>query len=150
MPGGVHETIPIELQGASARAMYVVEKAASNLATGAIFGGLFGLISGGFSKRSLQGALTEARTNGRSWASISATYAGLQAASLAIRRKDDRVNNVVGACGSGAAFAAHGGPAAALQGCVSFAAISYLIEAMTTPKEEAAQPPNDAAILNKK
>lgn len=79
---------------------------------------------------------------------ISAVYAGLQTASKVIRNREDRFNSVVGACGSGAAFSAKGGPRAAAQGCVSFAALSYIIDMLTGPK----QPDNlsDEAILNKR
>lgn len=136
--GNIPETVPVpvELLGAGARAMHVVEVTSRNLVQGALFGGVFGLISGAWSTKTFGGAWKEARTNGRSWGAISAVYAGVQAASLAIRKKDDRFNSVVGACGSGATFSAPQGPRAALQGCVSFAAISYLIEVVTTPKEE--------------
>lgn len=149
VPESVPEPIPVELLGAGARAMHVVEVASRNLVQGALFGGVFGLISGGWSTKSFGGAWKEARANGRSWGAISAVYAGVQAASLAIRRKDDRINSVVGACGSGATFSAAQGPRAALQGCVSFAAISYLIEALTTPKEEDEQIDNKNSNSNK-
>lgn len=118
------------------RAIHVIVVTTSNLINGAVFGAIFGLISGAWSKRSFAGALTEAKANGRSWGAISGMYAGLQTASRVIRNRDDRWNSVVGACGSGAAFTAKGGPRAAFQGCVSFAALSYLIDAFTTPKEE--------------
>lgn len=105
-------------------------------------------MSGVWSTRSIRAALVEARTNGKSWAGISALYAGLQTAAKVIRRKDDRYNAMIGACGSGAAFTASKGPAAAAQGCVSFAALGYLIDALSTPKQEDDQ--SDEAILNKK
>lgn len=42
--------------------------------------------------------------------------------------KDDKYNNVLGACGSGALFSASSGPQAAIRGCASFALFSYVIE----------------------
>lgn len=136
------------------RAIDVAVATMSNLLNGGIFGAFFGLISGAWTHRSLAGALGEARMNGKSWGGISGIYAGLQTASRVIRNKDDRMNNVVGACGSGAVFSLKNGPRAAAQGCVSFAALSYLIDVFTTPKD----PPgagdgaglSDEAVLRKK
>ncbi|KAI0566989.1 Tim17-domain containing protein [Gracilaria domingensis] len=92
-------------------------------------------------------AFAEAGNNLRSWAAISAVYAGLQTASKVIRNKDDRYNSVIGACGSGATFYVRSGPRAAAQGCVTFAALSYLIDALVVPKED---PNSDEAILRKR
>jgi hypothetical protein len=132
----------------------VAISATSNLLNGAVFGAFFGLISGAWTHRSLAGAWGEAKMNGRSWGSISGIYAGLQTAARVIRNKDDRFNNVIGACGSGAVFTAKGGPRAAVQGCVSFAGLSYLIDVFTAPKDapEATgdQVLSDEAILRKK
>lgn len=85
-----------------------------------------------------------------SWGGISGIYAGLQTASRVIRNKDDRVNNVVGACGSGAVFSLKNGPRAAAQGCVSFAALSYMIDVFTTPKDVAKEGMSDEDVLRKK
>lgn len=147
---GSPDAVPIELASVGARVQFVLQTTAFQLVQGGALGGLFGFLSGAFSKRSLGIALSEARTNARSWGGISATYAGLQAASYAIRKKEDRVNSIVGACGSGAVFSANGGPRAALQGCVSFAAISFLIEAMLMPKEEQMVEETDPAVILKK
>lgn len=107
----------------------------SNLLNGAIFGALFGLVSGAWTHRSFAGAFSEAKMNGRSWGGISGIYAGLQTLARVVRNTDDRFNNVIGACGSGAVFTAKSGPRAAAQGCVSFAALSYLIDVFTAPKD---------------
>jgi hypothetical protein len=139
---------------AAERAVDVAVAAVSNLLNGGIFGAFFGLISGAWTHRSLAGALGEAKVNGKSWGGISGIYAGLQTASRVIRNKDDRFNNVVGACGSGAVFSAKQGPRAAAQGCVSFAALSYMIDVFTAPKD----PPeagsgaglSDEAVLRRK
>jgi hypothetical protein len=132
----------------------VAMAATSNLLNGAVFGAFFGLISGAWTHRSLAGAWGEAKMNGRSWGSISGIYAGLQSAARVIRNKDDRFNNVIGACGSGAVFTAKGGPRAAAQGCVSFAGLSYLIDVFTTPKDapeaDNDQVLSDEAVLRKK
>lgn len=137
---------------AGERIMDVAVATTSSLLNGGIFGGLFGLVSGAWSTRSFAGAFGEARTNGVSWGGISGIYAGLQTASRVVRNKDDRVNNVVGACGSGAVFSLKNGPRAAAQGCVSFAALSYLIDVFTTPKDvgKEADALSDAAVLRKK
>ncbi len=139
----------MELMSAGARAQYVVTTTARQLVSGMLFGGFFGLIAGAWSKRSLGGALAEARSSGRSWGSISAIYSGLHAASYAIRKKDDRMNTIIGACGSGAYFS-NGGPRGALQGCVTFAAMSFLIEAMIAPKEQEVVEETDPAVILKK
>ncbi len=147
-PKPLQELTPTE------RVVDVIVAATSNLLNGAIFGGVFGMISGAWSQRSLSGALAEAKLNGRSWGSISGIYAGLQTASRVVRNKDDRFNNVVGACGSGAVFTAKNGPRAAAQGCVSFAALSYLIDVFTTPKDapdgSSDADLSDEAVLRKK
>lgn len=122
----------------------------SNLLNGAIFGALFGFVSGVWSTRSLRGALVEARNNGRSWGAISGVYAGLQTAAKVVRNREDRFNAVVGACGSGAAFTAKAGPRAAMQGCVSFAALSYVIDMLTSGQGKGEDPMSDEAILRKK
>lgn len=138
---------PLSSLSPTERALQVFVAASSNLFNGFIFGGLFGLVSGAWSTRSFRGAFAEARSNGKSWGTISAVYAGLQTASKVIRGRDDRYNAIVGACGSGAAFSIKGGPAAAAQGCVSFAALSYLIDMLTASKID---DQSDEAILNKK
>lgn len=128
------------------RLMQVALATTSNLFNGAIFGALFGFVSGAWSSRSLRGAGAEARSNARSWAVISAVYAGLQTAAKVVRGKEDRYNAIIGACGSGAVFSAKAGPRAAAQGCVSFAALSYLIDTFASPS---APPTSDEAILRK-
>lgn len=153
-PAGAPAAVPnagpkplLELTPAE-RVIDVVVATTSNLLNGCIFGGFFGFVSGVWSTRSVRAAFIEARTTGKSWAGISALYAGLQTAAKVIRRKDDRYNAMIGACGSGAAFTANKGPAAAAQGCVSFAALGYLIDTLSTPKTDDDQ--SDEAILNKK
>eukprot|EP00871_Galdieria_phlegrea_P004944 jgi/Galph1/5450/GphlegSOOS_G4075.1 len=106
-----------------------------SFANGAFMGGLFGLVQGGISSKSFGGAFKEAVISGRTWGGISAVYACLQSASKVIRGRDDKYNNVVGACGSGAFFSWNGGLRAALQGCISFALFSYLIDMFLSPKE---------------
>ena len=59
----------------------------------------------------------------------------MQTAARVIRSKEDRKNNLVGACGAGAAFSMGNGPLAAAQGCASFAMFSYLIDIFTAPRE---------------
>lgn len=138
---------------AAERVVDVAVAATSNLLNGGIFGAFFGLVSGGWTTRSLGGAFSEAKVNGKSWGGISCIYAGLQTASRVVRNKDDRMNNVVGACGSGAVFSAKNGPRAAAQGCVSFAALSYLIDVFTTPKDSPGPDGaglSDEAVLRKK
>lgn len=142
--------VPLRDLGPTDRAVEVVVATTSNLLNGAIFGALFGFVSGVWSTRSLRGALAEARSNGRSWGAISGVYAGLQTAAKVLRNREDRFNSVVGACGSGAAFTAKAGPRAALQGCASFAALSYLIDMFTSPTDRNEDPLSDEAILRKK
>jgi Tim17/Tim22/Tim23/Pmp24 family len=139
---------------ATERVVDVAVAATSNLLNGGIFGALFGLVTGAWTHRSFAGAFGEAKMNGKSWGGISCIYAGLQTASRVIRNKDDRFNNVVGACGSGAVFTAKNGPRAAAQGCVSFAALSYLIDVFATPKDAPGGADSaglsDEAVLRKK
>jgi hypothetical protein len=139
------------------RAVDVAVSATSSLLNGAIFGAFFGLVSGAWSTRSGAGALAEARANGQSWGGISGIYAGLQTLARVVRNTDDRWNNVLGACGSGAAFSIKQGPRAAAQGCVSFAGLSYLIDVFTSPKDasddldaSSEKYLSDEAILRKK
>eukprot|EP00177_Eucheuma_denticulatum_P008384 GFKZ01015252.1.p1 GENE.GFKZ01015252.1~~GFKZ01015252.1.p1 ORF type:complete len:191 (-),score=23.67 GFKZ01015252.1:962-1513(-) len=120
--------VPLQSLGPTERVVEVALATTSNLLNGAIFGALFGFVSGMWSTKSLSGAFSEARNNGRSWGAISGVYAGLQTFAKVVRNREDRYNAVIGACGSGAAFTAKGGARAAVQGCVSFAALSYLIE----------------------
>lgn len=139
--------IPLSALTPAERVIQVFVATTSNLINGFIFGGLFGFVSGAWSKRSLRGAFSEAGGNGKSWAAISAVYAGLQTASKVIRRKDDRYNSIVGACGSGAAFSAKNGTVAAAQGCVTFAALSYFLDSLTSVRQDDM---SDEAILEKK
>ena len=144
---------PLEDLNAIEKSVQVLVVSVSNLFNGAVFGAFFGAISGAWTRRSFHGALGEARVNALSWGGISAVYAGLQMASRVIRNKDDRINSVVGACGAGATFTAKSGPTAALQGCVSFAALSYLLDAIITPKEadlDTEKKDSDEAILRKR
>lgn len=136
----------VSMMSPAERVVHVFVATTSNLINGAIIGAVFGFISGVWSTRSLKGAFGEARGMAKSWAGISAIYAGLQTTAKVIRGRDDRYNALIGACGSGAAFQAHGGPSAAAQGCVSFAALSYLIDSLTAPKQD---DQSDEAILNK-
>lgn len=150
-PGGA--AVPLELLRPAERAAQVALMTGANLVNGALLGGVFGLLAGGWSKRTFAGAFAEMRTNARTWGFISGTYAGLQMSARAIRGVDDRFNAVIGACGSGAAFSSKNGPRAALQGCVSFAAFSFLIDVMTTPKEAEVgkeDPMSAEVILRKK
>lgn len=152
-PPAVPGTKALHDLSATERVVDVAVAATSNLLNGGIFGAFFGLISGGWTTRSLAGAFSEARVNGKSWGGISCIYAGLQTASRVVRNKDDRFNNVVGACGSGAVFSAKSGPRAAAQGCISFAALSYLIDVFTTPKDSPGPDGaglSDEALLRKK
>lgn len=142
--------IPLQSLGPTERTVEVVIATTSNLLNGAIFGALFGFISGAWSTRSFSGALREARNNGKSWALISGVYAGLQTFSKVVRNREDRYNAVIGACGSGAAFTAKGGPKAALQGCVSFAALSYLIDMLAGGGLQPQKELTDEQILRKK
>lgn len=145
--------VPLTELGPSERVVEVLVATTSNLLNGAVFGAFFGFVSGAWTSRSLGGAFAEAKMNGRSWGGISGVYAGLQTASKVIRNKEDRLNSVVGACGSGAAFSMKSGPRAAAQGCVSFAALSYFIDVFTTPKDGAPakeDPMSPEVILRKK
>ncbi|GJQ12569.1 hypothetical protein GpartN1_g4360.t1 [Galdieria partita] len=123
--------VPLSLRD---KVMQVCSATALSFANGAFMGGIFGLVQGGVSSKSFGGAWKEAAISGRTWGAISAIYACLQSASKVVRGKDDKYNNVVGACGSGAFFSWNNGFRAALQGCISFALFSYLIDMFLTPK----------------
>lgn len=126
---------PISLMSPAERVAHVVATTTSNLINGCVIGAIFGFVSGVWSTRSFSGAFREAGTMAKSWASISAIYAGIQTTAKVLRGKDDRYNAIVGACGSGAFFQARAGPTSAAQGCVSFAALSYLIDSLTASKK---------------
>lgn len=142
-------TIPLTALTPVERVVHVFAATTTNFVNGFLFGGIFGFVSGAWSKRSIKGAFAEAGGNGKSWAGISAVYAGLQTASKVIRRKDDRYNAIVGACGSGAVFSAKNGPSAAAQGCVTFAALSYFLDSLSSSSTPPANQ-TDEEILNKK
>ncbi|PXF42652.1 Mitochondrial import inner membrane translocase subunit TIM22-2 [Gracilariopsis chorda] len=132
----------------SERLLEVLLATSSSMLNGAVFGAIFGFFSGLWTNRgAFRPALSEAGANLRSWGAISAVYAALQTASKVIRNRDDRFNSVIGACGSGATFYLRSGPRAAAQGCVTFAALSYVIDALVVPKDD---PDSDEAILRKR
>lgn len=116
----------------AARVKEVFTTATSSALSGSIFGLLFGLVSGTVGRKGVGPTFAAAQAQARSWGGVSAVYSGLQTAAKVARAKNDRWNNVIGACGSGAAFscASGGGPRAALQGCVSFALFSYVIDGL--------------------
>jgi hypothetical protein len=123
--------VPLSLKD---KIMQVCSATALSFANGAFMGGIFGLVQGGLSSKSFGGAWKEAALSGRTWGGISAIYACLQSASKVVRGRDDKYNNVVGACGSGAFFSWNNGFRAALQGCISFALFSYLIDMFLSPR----------------
>lgn len=116
----------------SARVKEVFTTSTSSALSGSIFGLLFGLVSGTVGRKGVGPTLAAAQAQARSWGGVSAVYSGLQTAAKVARARNDRWNNVIGACGSGAAFscASGGGPRAAVQGCVSFALFSYVIDGL--------------------
>lgn len=141
---------PLSSLSPSERAAEVIVATTSNLLNGALFGAFFGLVSGLWSTRSFRGALSEARSNGKSWGAISGVYAGLQTLARVVRNRDDRYNAVIGACGSGAAFTMKAGPRAAVQGCVSFAMLSYFIDVLAGSGKRSDKEMSDEEILRKK
>lgn len=116
----------------AARVKEVFTTSTSSALSGSIFGLLFGIVSGTVGRKGVGPTLAAAQAQARSWGGVSAVYSGLQTAAKVARAKNDRWNNVIGACGSGAAFscASGGGPRAAVQGCVSFALFSYVIDGL--------------------
>ncbi len=79
--------------------------------------------------------------------SISAMYIGTHAALFAMRKKDNRMNTIIGACDSGAYFS-NGRLRAALQGCVTFAAVMvFLVVAMLAPKEQQMVEETDRVVI---
>lgn len=116
----------------AARVKEVFTTSTSAALSGSIFGLLFGLVSGTVGRKGVGPTIAAAQAQARSWGGVSAVYSGLQTAAKVARAKNDRWNNVIGACGSGAAFscASGGGPRAALQGCASFALFSYVIDGL--------------------
>ena len=97
-----------------------------------LLSGLFRLTAGTWSKWLLCVALTEACISGLPGAACLRCVA-----IFAIRKKDDRLNTISGAYGSGAFFSS-GGHRTPLLECVTFvsSAMSFLIEAMLAPEEE--------------
>jgi hypothetical protein len=147
---------PAALPGAKKLQDLTAVERAIDVAVSATSSLLNGAVSGAWTTRSAAGALAEAKSNGQSWGGISGIYAGLQTLARVVRNTDDRWNNVLGACGSGAVFSIKQGPRAAAQGCVSFAGLSYLIDVFASPKDaEDVDTTNgkglsDEAVLRKK
>mmetsp|Transcript_3220 Transcript_3220/g.9821 ORF Transcript_3220/g.9821 Transcript_3220/m.9821 type:complete len:202 (-) Transcript_3220:368-973(-) len=121
--------VPEGKRTATQKAITVATLTASSFLNGLIFGGLFGLVSGAWSTKSWAGAWANAKTSGMSWGGLSATYSGLQSLATAIRDKQDKYNNIIGACGSGALLSLPSGPQAALRGCASFSLFAYFFDA---------------------
>lgn len=126
------ETAALRAAPITARVKEVFTTSTSSALSGSIFGLLFGIVSGTVGRKGVGPTLAAAQAQARSWGGVSAVYSGLQTAAKVARAKNDRWNNVIGACGSGAAFscASGGGPRAAVQGCVSFALFSYVIDGL--------------------
>ncbi|KAA8492460.1 Mitochondrial import inner membrane translocase subunit TIM22-3 [Porphyridium purpureum] len=108
----------------------------TSFVNGGLFGAIFGFVSGLASKRNLKLALGEARSSGISWGGIGALYAGIQTAAKNIRGVDDTWNTVLGACGSGVYLSWGQGGRSMAQGCVSFAAFTYVVEKYLYPRNQ--------------
>ncbi|CAM9533553.1 unnamed protein product [Discosporangium mesarthrocarpum] len=62
-----------------------------------------------------------------SWGMLTASFAGFTSVSKVIRGRDDKWDQVCGACGAGAFLCREQGPRAMAQGCLSYSLLTLLL-----------------------
>ncbi|CAM9830425.1 unnamed protein product [Chrysoparadoxa australica] len=100
-----------------------------------------GIFAGGHSGLALLKAVHKtATTTGGNWGSITACFAGFGGAARVVRNKDDKWNNVIGSCGTGAFMCRGKGPNQMAQGCLSYALCSYFFDSLAGPSGDNKSP----------
>eukprot|EP00611_Tribonema_gayanum_P031294 TRINITY_DN8_c0_g1_i1.p1 TRINITY_DN8_c0_g1~~TRINITY_DN8_c0_g1_i1.p1 ORF type:complete len:233 (-),score=55.18 TRINITY_DN8_c0_g1_i1:152-850(-) len=125
---------------------------AGSYISGGILGYVIGLGMGAASKGAMSGGMgglfstmgARGKQTAIAWGGITACFSGFTTAAKVIRSRDDRWNQILGSCGTGAAMCKDKGPQAMLQGCVSYGAFAYILDMlgaghMDTAPEQAQQ-----------
>jgi len=111
-----------------------------------IIGWIFGTATG-FKGNGLRAAMGNGVSTGTTWGCMSAAFCGVEVLAREIRGGTvDKWNNMIGACSAGCVGNLGKGPGMMASGCMNFAAMSYILDMLTSrnkdPFEEALRDPD--------
>ncbi|CAM9665274.1 unnamed protein product [Sphacelaria rigidula] len=113
---------------------------ASSFLSGCVLGGIVGVVAGAtFSKVPDVSLLTSVKTKGGQfagdWGKLTAAFTGFTQLSTVVRGRNDKWDQVFGACGAGAFLNLGKGPQAMLQGAASYGLFSLVFASQAPPDE---------------